>query len=101
MLGQYIRMCWDDTYEDRGEAGGEFEVEGFGFGGRAMREAGIVLPNNLRQQGFSHAPKDVLPLRMLANYCAQCQPHLRAFFGWIRSPLPTEGDNSGDIWCVC
>ena len=40
----------------------------------------MALPNNQRQHRTSHAPKDVLPLRMYANYCAPCQPLLRAFF---------------------
>ena len=35
----------------------------------------------------STAPKDVLPLRICANYCAPCQPLLRSFSGWIRSRL--------------
>jgi len=54
-----------------------------------LRETGILLPNNQRQHRTSHAPKDVLPLRICANYCAPCQPLLRAFSGWIRSPPPT------------
>ena len=44
-------------------------------------ETGILLPNNQRQHRTSHAAKDVLPLRICANYCAPCQPLLR--------------------WCVC
>ena len=36
-------------------------------------ETGILLPNNQRQHRTSHAPKDVLPLRICANYCAPCQ----------------------------
>ena len=50
--------------------------------------AGILLPNNQRQHSTSHAPKDMLPLRICADYCAPCQPLLRAFSGWIRSPPP-------------
>ena len=38
------------------------------------RETDILLLNNQRQ----HAAKDVLPLRICANYCASCQPLLRA-----------------------
>jgi len=44
------------------------------------RETGILLPSNQRLHRTSHAPKDVLPLRICANYCAPCQPILRAFF---------------------
>jgi len=54
------------------------------------RETGILLPNNQRQHRTRHAPKDVMPLRICANYCAPCQPLLRAFPGWIRSPPPTS-----------
>jgi len=39
-------------------------------------ETGIVLPNNQRQHRTSHAPKDVLPLRICANYCAPWQTRL-------------------------
>jgi len=35
-----------------------------------FRETGILLPNNQRQHRTSHAPKDVLPLRICANYGA-------------------------------
>ena len=38
------------------------------------RETGILLPNNQRHHHTPHAPKDVLPLRICANYCAPCQP---------------------------
>ena len=38
-----------------------------------LYEHGISLPNNQRQHRTSHAPKDVLPLRICANYCAPCQ----------------------------
>ena len=38
------------------------------------RETGILLPNNQRQHRTSHAPKDVLPLRICAIYSAPCQP---------------------------
>ena len=41
------------------------------------RETVILLPNNQRQHRTSLAPKDVLPLRICANYCAPCQPLLR------------------------
>ena len=34
------------------------------------RETGILLPNNQRQHRNWHTPKDVLPLRICANYCA-------------------------------
>ena len=51
-------------------------------------ETGILLPNNQRQHRTSHAPKDVLPLRIFANYCVPCQPLLRTFPGWIRSSPP-------------
>ena len=47
------------------------------------------MPNNQRQQRTSHALKDVLPLRICANYCAPCQQLLRAFPGRIRSPPHT------------
>ena len=40
-------------------------------------ETGTLMPNNQRQHRISHAPKDVLPLRICANYCAPCQPLLR------------------------
>ena len=39
----------------------------------SVRETDILLPNNQRQHRTSHAPKDVLPLRIWANYCAPCQ----------------------------
>ena len=35
-------------------------------------ETSILLPNNQRQHRTSHARKDVLPLRICANYCAPC-----------------------------
>ena len=38
-----------------------------------LREAGVLLPNNQRQHRTSHAPENVLPLRICANYCAPCQ----------------------------
>jgi len=41
---------------------------------QTQRETGILLPNNQRQHRTSHAPKDVLPLGICANYCAPCQP---------------------------
>ena len=41
--------------------------------GRAMLARG---PHNHRT---SRAPKDVLPSRMCAHYCAPCQPLLRVF----------------------
>ena len=34
------------------------------------RKNGILLPNNQRQHRTSHAPEDVLPLRIYADYCA-------------------------------
>ena len=34
------------------------------------RETGIFLPKTQRQHRTSHAPKDVLPPRICANYCA-------------------------------
>ena len=52
-------------------------------------EIGILLPNNQRQHRTSHAPKDVLPLCICANYCDPWQPLLRAFPGWIQSPSHT------------
>ena len=63
--------------------------------GSLLREAtGISLPNNQRQHRSSHAPKDVLPLRICADCCSSYQPLLRAFSGWIRYPPPTfEGDS--------
>ena len=48
-----------------------------------------LLPNNQHQHRTSHAPNKVLPLRLCANYPAACQPLLRAFSGWIRSPPPS------------
>jgi len=39
-----------------------------------LSEIVILLPNNQRQHRTSHAPKDVLPLRICASYCAPCQP---------------------------
>ena len=38
------------------------------------RETGMLLPNNQRQHRATHAPKEVLPLRICANHCAPCQP---------------------------
>ena len=61
------------------------------------REIGILLPNNQRQHRTSHAPKDVLPLRICASYCAPCQQLLREFSGWIRSPPPTQVCESGGV----
>ena len=55
-------------------------------------DTGTLLPNNQRQHHTSHAPKDVLPLRICANHCLPCQQPLRAFPGWIRSP-PLGGDS--------
>ena len=37
----------------------------------------MLLPNNQRQHRTSHAPKDVLPLRICANYCAPCHEQAR------------------------
>ena len=56
--------------------------------GTAHQQTGISLPNSQRQHRTSHAPKDVLPLRKCVNYCAPCQPLVRDFSGWIRSPPP-------------
>ena len=42
-------------------------------------ETGVLLPNNQRQHRPSHTPKDVLPSRMCARYCAPSQLLLRAF----------------------
>ena len=36
----------------------------------APRETDILLPNNQRQHHTSHAPEDVLPVRVCANHCA-------------------------------
>ena len=36
-------------------------------------ETGILLPNNQRQHRTSQAPKDVVPSRICADYCAPCQ----------------------------
>ena len=63
-----------------------------------VRETGILLPNNQRQNRTSHALKDVLPLRTCANDCAPCQPLLRDFFRiWLKTgrsspaiPTPTS-----------
>jgi hypothetical protein len=41
---------------------------------RGAGEIGILLPNNQRQHRTSHAPKDLLPLRICANYCSQLSP---------------------------
>ena len=56
---------------------------------KTSRETGILLPNNQRQHRTSHAPTDVLSLRVCVNYCAPCQPLVRAFSGWIRYQPPT------------
>ena len=52
------------------------------------KEIGVLLPNNQRQ----FAPKDVLPSRICANYCAPCQPLLRVFPGWIQSSCRNTSD---------
>ena len=52
-------------------------------------EIGNSLPNNQRQHHTLHIQEDVLSFSHCADYCAPCQPLLRAFFGWIRSPPPT------------
>ena len=60
---------------------------------REEREAGAVLPNNQRQHRTSHVPKDVLPSRICADYCAPCQDSrikLRNLFSRRRDPLPSE-----------
>ena len=67
------------------------------LGPACSQEVGIFLPNNQHQHRTSHAPKDVLPLRICAKYCAPCQPLLRAFPGWIRSPPPTPALNYGTV----
>ena len=41
------------------------------------------MPNNQRQLRTSHAPNDVLLLRIGANYCAPFQPLLRAGEVWF------------------
>ena len=41
---------------------------------RCQAETGILLLNNQRQHRTSHAPKDVLPLRICTNYRAPFQP---------------------------
>ena len=56
-------------------------------GERECLETGISLPNNQRQHRTSHAPKDVLHLRMCANYCAPCKPLLRAVSAYPRGGL--------------
>ena len=45
-----------------------------------LADLGILLPNNQHQQSTSHAPKDVLPSCICADYCAPCWPLLRASF---------------------
>ena len=57
------------------------------YRGTSLREIGILLPNNQRKHRTLHIQKDVLPWHC-ASYCAPCQPLLRAFSGWIRSPPP-------------
>ena len=61
----------------------------------ALKEIRILLPNNQRQHRTSHAPKDVLPLRTCANYGAPCQPLLRDFSEWIRSPTSQPLNGGG------
>ena len=56
---------------------------------RLQREIGILLPNNQRQHRTLHILEDDC-LSHCASYCALCQPLLRAFSGWIRSPYPTH-----------
>jgi len=56
------------------------------------REIGILLPNNQRQHRTS---RRMCCLTHCASYCAPCQPLVRAFSGWIRSPPPTmDGSRS-------
>ena len=64
------------------------------------RETGIVLSNNQRQHRTSRAPQDVLPLLLCANYCTLCQPLVRAFSGWIRSPPPSLECTSPCSKCI-
>ena len=73
-------------------SGAEPVIDNTPRGGPQRREIGILLPNNQRQHRTSLAPIDMLPLCICAHYCAPCQPILRAFFEWIRSPPPTRGD---------
>ena len=61
------------------------------------RETGILLLNNQRQHRTSHAQTDVPPLRIRASYCAPCQPLLRHFPRWIRSP-PPETRRDLEFW---
>ena len=53
-----------------------------------LSKTDVVLPNNRRQHRTSHAPNDVLPLRICANYCVSCQPLLRAFPNGFDLHLP-------------
>ena len=53
----------------------------------------MLLQDKQRQHRTLHIQKDVLPFWMryttdCASYCAPCQPLLRVFPGWIRSPPP-------------
>ena len=54
------------------------------------RRGSLVWPNNQHPHRTSHAPKDVLHLRICADYCAPCQPLLRAFSRSIRLPPPAH-----------
>ena len=55
---------------------------------RLTRKIGIFLPNNQRQHRSLHVQEDVLPYA-LCSLLRPCQPLLRAFSRWIRSPPPT------------
>ena len=52
---------------------------------RAKREVGNLLPNNRRQRRTCYALCHIL--------YTPCRPLIRAFSGWIRTPLPTSERN--------
>jgi len=58
-------------------------------------EIGILMPDNQRQHRTSHAPKDVLSLRICANYCAPCQPFLPPGTDLQTAPINSEPSAGG------
>ena len=77
----------DEEVEQHPVADGDQCVEVYGVPRPACQSVARLVCY-CRTASTSHAPRDVLSSRICANNCALCEPLVRAFLCWIRSPPP-------------
>ena len=85
MSGEGLRVTWRTSSPDATSQKRTFPTHTNGV----TQRLSILLPNNQRQHRTLHASRKMCCPTHCANNCAPCQPLLRAFSEWIRSPTHT------------